>query len=122
MTAIIAMVLVSAFFLGPFGWRIWLDTRQARADAIRADIRAAVNRRLRGESVLSVLVVPRSLWHAGRIVLSVPSGYEWLVEAVWHDVLDRAPAGYDVVLKGRDAHAGAGRSDEAAARALPRAA
>ena len=54
MMAIVAMLLTGALFLGPIFWRIWLDRQGAEADAIGADIRAAVNRRLQGESLLAV--------------------------------------------------------------------
>src|SRR6058998_1856503 len=103
MIAILAMLLTGMLFLGPLFWRIWLDRRGAEADAIGAEIRAAVNRRLRGESLLAVRVTPRSLWRPGRIVLSVPSGYEWLVEAAWPAVTRGVPPGYEVVFSARGA-------------------
>ncbi len=98
MMAIVAMLLTGMVFLGPLFWRISLDRRRAEADAIGAEVRAAVNRRLRGESLLAVRVMPRSLWGPGRIVLSVPSGYEWLVEAAWPALAPRIPVAYEVVL------------------------
>lgn len=98
MMAIVAMLSTGMVFLGPLFWRIWLDGKRAEADAIGAEIRAAVNRRLRGESLLAVRVLPRSIWRPGRIVLSVPSGYEWLVEAAWPALAQRIPVGYEVVL------------------------
>ena len=121
MTAIIMVVLVGGLFLGPLGWRIWLDARQARADAIGAAVRAAVNRRLQGESFISVRVTPQSRWRPGRIILSAPSGYEWLVEAVWRDVVSHAPAGYEIVVRTPDPRAMA-PAREVEARTLPRAA
>jgi hypothetical protein len=121
MTAIITVFLVSALFLGPLGWRIWLDRRQARAEAITADVRAVVNRRLRGDSFVTVVVTPRSRWRPGRIVLSAPSGYEWLLETVWRDVVSYAPAGYEVVFKARDARV-IDRPRPVEERRLPRAA
>ena len=33
------------------------------------------------------------------VVLSAPSGYEWLVERVWPVVVERVPAGYDMIVK-----------------------
>ena len=121
MMAILAMLLTGMLFLGPLVWRIRLDRKAAEADAIGAEIRAAVNRRLQGESLLAVRVTPRSLWRPGRIVLSVPSGYEWLVEAAWPAVTRGAPPGYEVVFGARDARAA--RSPRGAeARELRRAA
>ncbi|HEV8436842.1 MAG TPA: hypothetical protein VGT40_01985 [Methylomirabilota bacterium] len=121
MTAIIAALLVGALFLGPLVWRIRLDKREARADAVAADIRAAVNRRLRGESLLSVFVIPPSLSRTGRIVLSAPTGYEWLIETAWRDVVSHAPSDYDVVFKARDSRA-VGSTRASGGPALARAA
>jgi len=120
MTAIFAMVLVSALFAGPLVWSWRRDRTESRADAISADIRAAINRRLGGESMVSVLVVPASHWRAGRIVLSAPSGYEYLVEGVWRDVIHRAPAGYEVVT--RTPVPGSAHAVRGAEATLPRAA
>ena len=121
MMAMIALLLTGMLFLGPLGWRIWLDRKAAQADTIAAEIRAAVNRRLRGESFLSVLVTPRSFWRPGRIVLSVPSGYEWLVEVAWPALAHRVPPGYDLIL--RAGHPRSARSPhEPGARELRRAA
>src|SRR5262245_30852740 len=101
MTAIVAVLLVSAVFLGPLAWRMWRDAREERADALGADVRAAVNRRLHGESLVTVLVAPPLFWRAGRIVLSAPAGYESLIQSAWPDVVSQAPAGYEVVLAAR---------------------
>jgi len=103
MMAMIAMLLMAALFLGPLGWRVWLDRRLAQAERIAAEIRAGVNRRLHGESMLGVQVAPRYPWSSGRVVLSVPSGYEWLITAAWPGLLPRVPAGYDLVVKLGDA-------------------
>ena len=119
MEAILAVMLMSALVFGPLGWRVWADRKRARADTVAADIRWAVNRRLKGESFLSVQVAPGTLWRSASVVLSAPSGYEWLVEKVWPVVAERVPAGYDITVK--RGHAGPmGASREASA--LPRAA
>jgi hypothetical protein len=98
MMAIVATVLVSAVFVGPLVWRVWFDRRQAEADMVGADIRTTMNRRLHGESFVTVRVTAPSWWRSGRAVLSVPSGHESLVEAVWPGVARRLPAGYELVL------------------------
>ena len=121
MMAMVGMLLAGLLFLGPLGWRVWLDRKRAEADGIKAEVGGAVNRRFHGESFLSVLVTPRSLWRSGRIVLSVPSGYEWLIEAAWRDVVDRVPSGYDLVVRVGHARA-AGSPSEVGAPELPRAA
>lgn len=119
MEAMFAVVLTSVLVVGPLGWRVWADRKRARADSIVADIRWAVNHRLQGESFLSVQVRPEALWRPGRVVLSAPSGYDWLVERVWPVVVERVPAGYDLVVKLE--HPGA-TSPSGEARRLPRAA
>jgi len=102
MMAIVSLLLMSALFLGPVLWRIWLDRRQEEADVVGADIRSAINRRLHGESFVAVQVVARSLWRPGRILLSVPPGYESLVEAAWSGIVRRLPPGYELVLSAGD--------------------
>jgi hypothetical protein len=80
---------------------LWLnhDERRARrADVVLADMRAAANRALGGESFLAISVDPAERWRAGRVHLSVPGGYEWLIQSVWHDVVTRMPAGYELVV------------------------
>ena len=119
MEAITAVMLVSALVFGPLGWRVWADRKRAQADSIVAPIRWAVNHRLKGESLLSVQVTPEALWRPGRVILSAPGGYEWLVERVWPVVMERVPAGYDLVVKLE--HPGATRASWEA-RKLPRAA
>jgi hypothetical protein len=92
------LVLVALVTI-PMVWRIRADRQRERADVLRADIRNAVNRRLHGESLLAVEVVPKTLWHPGRIVLRTPAGYEDLTDAVWRDVARRMPFDYDLVVK-----------------------
>jgi hypothetical protein len=111
MIAIVAMMMTGALFLGPLLWRVWLDRRHAEADMVGADIRAVINRRLRGESFVAVRVTGRWLWHPGRIVLSVPSGYESLVEAAWPSVARCLPAGYELVLAAPDRRADPTQAD-----------
>ena len=122
MMMIIVTVLMSMLFLGPVLWRIRLDQRRAEADVIGAEIRAGVNRRLRGESLLAVRVTARSFWRPGRIVLSVPSGYEYLVETAWAAVVPRIPAGYELVLAAAGQARATLSSSEPEGRALRRAA
>ncbi len=99
MGAIAAAVLLSIVVFGPLGWRLRTDWKRARADMTAAEIRSAVNRRLKGESLLSVWVVPKSLWRPGRVVLAAPGGEAWLVGAVWPVVAERVPANYDIVVR-----------------------
>ena len=99
LSTVFAIILLVAIVAVPLVWRIRSDRRRDRADALRADIRSAINRRLHGESLLAVEVVPKTLWHPGRIVLRTPAGYEDLTDAVWRDVARRMPFDYDLVVK-----------------------
>ena len=99
LTTVLSIALLVALVAAPLVWRIRADRRRDRADVLRADIRTAINRRLHGESMLAVEVVPKTLWRPGRIVLRTPSGYEELTDAVWRDVARRMPVDYDLVVK-----------------------
>ena len=95
----ISITLLVFLVAVPLVWRIRADRRRDRADVLRADIRSTINRRLHGESLLAVEVVPKTLWHPGRIVLRTPAGYEDLTDAVWRDVAKHMPFDYDLVVK-----------------------
>jgi hypothetical protein len=99
LNTLIPIVVLVALVAVPMVWRIRADRRRESADVLRADIRNAVNRRLHGESLLAVEVIPKTLWQPGRIVLRTPAGYEDLTDAVWRDVAQRMPFDYDLVVK-----------------------
>jgi len=99
LTIILPTILLVALVAIPLAWRIRADRRRDRADIVRADLRSAINRRLHGESLVTVDVVPKTLWHPGRVILSTPAGYDELAETVWRDVTERAPAGYDLLIR-----------------------
>lgn len=83
-------------------WLAWLKRRERvedRALTVRAEIQSAVNRALDGESLLAVRVEPPSSFHRGRVVLSTPTGYEWLVHEAWAPVIEHSPNDYEVVLR-----------------------
>ena len=99
-----ALAFVGVLVTVPLAWREWRDRGEARGLRVRADVQDAVNRRLEGESLVSVRVRPGALWRPGRVELSAPSGWEWLVDEVWRPVLERVPPGYELVVKpGRQA-------------------
>ncbi|OLB53513.1 MAG: hypothetical protein AUH99_02040 [Candidatus Rokubacteria bacterium 13_2_20CM_2_70_11] len=98
MEAVLALVFVAALTAVPLGVLAVRDRRYQAAEIIAADIRAAVRHRLRGESLLSVEVTPATRTRRGRVVLSTPSGYECLTEAVWSTVAKRVPPGYELVV------------------------
>jgi hypothetical protein len=99
--AVFAFVCV--LVLGPIAWRVVHDRREARALAVSADIRHVVDRALGGESLVSVHVKPATLWRSGRVVLSVPTDWRWLLHLAWAQVLARLPAGYELVVQQRHA-------------------
>jgi hypothetical protein len=57
-----------------------------------------VRRTLGGESLLAIEVEPPAPWRRGRVILTAPRRWEWLVETVVAPVLARIPAGYDLVV------------------------
>ena len=97
--AIVALTLLVALLFGPLGWLAWRDRRQARALAVRAEIVWALRRAFRGESLLSVRVIPATLWRPGRVHLSVPSGWEWLIEEAWNTIITKVPNDYELVVR-----------------------
>lgn len=86
-------------FLLPLGLRLWQDRAHERALALRAEIHYAVRTALGGESYVSIHVVPAAPWRRGRVELSVPLAWEWLIEAVLDRVVERTPANYDVMVR-----------------------
>jgi len=99
------LALVCAMVLGPLVWRAVYDRRQARAQALGADIRHAVDKELGGESLITVQVEPGTFWRLGRVVLSIPSDWRWLMKPTWDRVLAATPAGYELVVQQREAPA-----------------
>jgi len=95
---LLSLVVVGGLAFGPLAWRLAKDRAEARALGVRAAILATVNRALGGESLVSVQVTPKSLRRPGRVLLSGPT---WLLDRVWLRVLERMPAGYELVV-GRD--------------------
>lgn len=99
MSILLPTLLLIALVALPLTWRIRADRRRDRAQVLRADILNAVNRRLGGESLLTVDVVPEALGRSGRVILWTPAGYESLVESVWREVVGRMPAGYELIVR-----------------------
>ncbi len=95
----VALVVFFVVVMGPVAVRQLLDRREERALALRAYMGSIVNHALGGESFVSVQVTPRWPWRPGRILVSIPGGWEWLLESVWPVLLARTPAGYDLVIR-----------------------
>src|SRR6185295_15777900 len=66
---LVGLVLV----VGPLVWRVARDRSEARALSIRAYVQSLVDRKLGGESFVSVHVTPRGLWSVGQVIVAVPS-------------------------------------------------
>ena len=61
LTTAFPIILLVAIVAVPLVWRIRADRQRDSADVLRADIRSTINRRLHGESLLAVEVVPKTL-------------------------------------------------------------
>src|SRR5258706_14238736 len=100
----VATLVGLALVVGPLVWRVALDRREARALGIRAYVQSLVDRKLGGESFVSVHVTPRGLRSVGQGIVAGPSGWEPLLEEVWSELMARTPRGYGLFL-GRGAGA-----------------
>jgi hypothetical protein len=96
---LIFTVLMAVLVVGPLALRTWQERMQARALAIRADIDAVVRRRLHGDSLLGLRVVPRTPWRTGRVEVSVPYGWDPVLAEVSEPVLALMPDGYELVVQ-----------------------
>ena len=74
------------------------DRFRHRANRVGAEIRATANRVLGGESMLAVRVQPAMGWRPGRVHLSTPAGYEFLIASVSGAVINRLPHNYELVV------------------------
>jgi hypothetical protein len=99
MTTWIVVALISLLFLGPLFWRARRDKLEDRALGLQADIQAAVNHQLGGESLVAVRVTPGAQRGTGTVEIFVPAGWESILEEVWPVVLSRVPAGYALVFR-----------------------
>jgi hypothetical protein len=99
MTTWIVVALISLLFLGPLFWRARRDELEDRALALQANIQAAVNHQLGGESLVAVRVAAGAQRATGTVEIFVPAGWESILEEVWPVVLSRVPAGYALVFR-----------------------
>jgi hypothetical protein len=99
LSQLVATLIVGSLVLGPLLWRVYQDRRTERAQIIRADTDMALRHALGGESLVAVSVEPPALSHPGRVVLSAPSDWTWLLEPAWTSVAAHVPPGYELVVK-----------------------
>src|SRR5215469_16385663 len=71
-TAWIAMGIVALLFVGPLVWRTWRDHLEDRALSLQADLQAAVNHALGGESLVAVRVKAGAHDKTGTVEIYVP--------------------------------------------------
>jgi hypothetical protein len=95
----VALLIGLALVVGPLLWRVERDRRESRALGVRAYVQSLVDRTLGGESFVSVQVIDGGFWRPGQVVVSVPGGWEQLVEEVWPVLLARVPRGYELVVR-----------------------
>ena len=119
LSVVVAILLVGALALTPVMWRVWRDRREERALEIRAAVEAAVRRALDGESLVAVHVEAPGALLGGRVILSVPGGWDWLIREAWTSVIEHVPHNYELVVRAGDRRY-APTTEPAAA--LPRAA
>jgi len=96
---LVVLPTIGVFLLGLLGWGLWRDRREARALSLRADILHALRRALKGDSLVSVEVRPKTPWRAGRVLLSAPADWAWLLAPLLDTVLGQVPPGYEVVVR-----------------------
>ena len=99
LSQLVATLIVGSLVLGPLLWRVYQDHRTERAQVIRADTDLALRHALGGESLVAVSVDPPALSHPGRVVLSAPADWTWLLEPAWRSVAAQVPPGYEIVVK-----------------------
>ncbi|HEY2996783.1 MAG TPA: hypothetical protein VGM22_28535 [Methylomirabilota bacterium] len=104
--AIIGAALVGALVVAPLGWRVWQDRRTERALAVRAVVHAALVRALGGESLVAVTVRPPAPGRPGRVELTAPSDWRFLLESAWSAVMPHVPDDYELVVRPLAADAG----------------
>ena len=99
MEAIFGTSIVALLIVAPLLWRNWMDGRESRALAVHARIHAALRKRFKGEPLVSIRVEAPLPWRPGRVLLSTPANWDWVVEAAWRSLMRVIPADYDVVVR-----------------------
>ena len=95
---LIALFSICSLAMAPLVWRARQDKREAAALKVQAGLQFKANQRLGGESFLVVSVEPSRMGGKGRVRLSTPDRWQWLVGEVWNDVAAAMPPGYELVV------------------------
>lgn len=99
LSVVLPILLLGALALGPMMWRVWRDRREERALQVRAAVEAAVRRALHGESLVAVEVKAPGALRGGRVILSVPAAWDWLIREAWTSVIEDVPHDYELVVR-----------------------
>lgn len=99
LSGLIALLLLIGLASGPLLWRVRQDRRDTCAQAVRADVSSALFRAFGGESFVAVQVQAPTLWRPGRVVLTAPSDWQWLLAPAWSGVVGHVPVDYELVVK-----------------------
>ena len=99
LSVVVPILLVGALAVGPLLWRLWRDRREERALAVRAAVEAAMRYALRGESLVAIEVKAPMAYRSGRVILSVPAPWEWLIRQAWPSVIGHVPPDYELVVR-----------------------
>ncbi|HEU5188723.1 MAG TPA: hypothetical protein VFX14_03450 [Methylomirabilota bacterium] len=102
MGAVLVGLIVIAMVALPLVLAVRSDRRREAADQVAARARSAVRQRLGGEAFVTVDVTAPTFTQHGRVVLTAPTGYDWMVERTWSAVAAGVPAGYDLVVSRPD--------------------
>ncbi len=101
MRDLVALLLIGGLVLVPLLLREWSDRRWRRALEVRARAHRTALQALGGESYLTVSAAPPAPWRRGRIILSAPRDFEWLVECAAGEVLAVLPEDWELVVPRR---------------------
>ena len=96
---IVGTMLVVGLVVAPLAWRVWQDRRTERALALRAVVHADVTRALGGDSLVAVNVEPPVLGRPGRVELTAPTDWRFLLEPAWTAVMPHVPDNYELVIR-----------------------
>jgi hypothetical protein len=97
---VFVLVLISMLVIGPLLFMERRDRRAEQALKLQAWLQSKADQRLGGETFLVVSVEPALSGARGRVVLSAPARWGWLVQEAWNDIRRAVPPGYDLVVAG----------------------
>ena len=106
MLGVVVLIGLLGCVVGSLVLARWKEHSDDEALAIAAEVTYAINRALGGESVVAVQALAARPWRRGRVVLSVPRGYEWLLDELVGTVLPHVPHDVELVMPGAEGRPG----------------